>query len=69
MCEYDEDGFESEPLVANAEGASSSMAGEVVATSEVGLVDVSMSKLRQACAQRRASVHDAQVRAEQFPLS
>ena len=52
-----------EPLVANAGGSSSSMAGEVVTTLGVGLDDVSVSKLRQACAQRRASVHEARVRA------
>ena len=62
-CEYDEDGFESETLVSNAEGSSSSMAGEVVETSEVGVDDVSVSKLRQARAQRSASVHEARVRA------
>ena len=60
-CEHDEHGSEKEPLVANAEGSSSSVAGEVVATSGVGLDDVSVSKLRQACAKRSASGQEARV--------
>ena len=62
-CEYDEDGFNGKLLVAIAGDSSSSMAGEVVATSGVGLDDVSVSKLRQACAQSGASAHEARVRA------
>ena len=62
-CEYDEDGFEGEPLVANADDPSSSRVGEVVTTPGVGLDDASVPELRCACAQRRASVHETRVRA------
>ena len=62
-CEYNE-----EVSKVNLLDSSRSMAGEVVTTSGVGLDDVSVSKLRQTCAQRRASVHEAPMRATS-PLS